>query len=306
MKEAFQKALKDSLKVSWMLIQVYIPLSLLTIFLKQIGFIDFIAPFFAPMMRLIGLPGETAITLIAGFTNNIYAALGTMAAFDLTPRQVTILGIVIGISHNLIVETGVLIKLKMANFRIAFFRIAVGLITGVLINLILPQNIKGVRLSPYYKANDFSWLKSFQKIGITCLQIVVIIFLIMLMYELVMLWKHKGVIKQKFKPISKIIGFSDSAFVPWIIAFIVGIAYSAGILFQLTKNQKLNHRDVCLITTFLCVAHAAVEDTMLFGLLGGNLIWIIATKAIVAFTITRIFATRDIYKKFLWIGLRKE
>lgn len=44
-KDVFLRALRQSLKVSWVLIKIYIPLSLITTFLRQIGLIDWIAPF---------------------------------------------------------------------------------------------------------------------------------------------------------------------------------------------------------------------------------------------------------------------
>lgn len=306
LREAVSRALKEAIKVSWMIIQVYIPLSLVTILLKRVGFIDFIAPFFAPVMRLMGLPGETAITLIAGFTNNVYAALGTMAAFDLTFRQITILGIVIGVSHNLIVETGVLMRLKMANIKIALFRMVMSIITGIIINLIMPKNVGGIILNPYYKVTEFSWLKSFQSIAVTSVQVIVIISIIMLAYETLMLWKYLPLLKKKLRFIPKIVGISERAFAPWFLGYLIGIAYGAGILFRYMKDQKLSHKEVCLITTFLCIAHAAVEDTMLFALVGGNLWWIILTKTAIAIIVTRVLSIGNLYKKFLWMGLLKE
>ena len=66
LKNVISKSFKSSIKVSWYIIKIYIPMSLLTIVLKRLGFIDYIAPFFSPIMKLMGLPGETAITLIAG------------------------------------------------------------------------------------------------------------------------------------------------------------------------------------------------------------------------------------------------
>ena len=305
MREIFLRALKQSFRVSFMIIKIYIPLSLLTIILKRLGVIDFIAPLFAPIMELMGLPGETAITLIAGFTNSVYAALGTMTVFDLTPGQVTILGIVIGIAHNLVVETGVLIKLKMANIRIAFFRIFTAFIVGIVLNLLLPQNISGITLNPYNKAEVevFSWLKSLQGIAITAVQIIVIISVVVIGYEILASRQYPDKLKQKVKLISMAMGFSERALGPWVIGFLVGIAYGAGILFNFAEKHKLTHKDLCLTTIFLCLAHAIIEDPVLFVVLGGNLGWIILTRVLLAVIVVRVLAINGFYKRVLWIGL---
>jgi hypothetical protein len=306
LKEIFLKSVKQSFKTSWMLIKIYIPISLGTIFLKQLGFIDFITPIFAPIMKLMGLPGEAAITLVAGSTNTIYAALATITAFDLTFRQVTILGIVVGLAHNLFVETAILSKLKMANFKIAFFRISIAILTGILMNFVLPDNINGTILTLYTKTPEFSWVLVFKGLLVTSIQIIVILFFITLGYELLILWKYSSLIKQKIKFLPNTIGFSDNAFGPWIVGFFIGIAYGAGMLFNFAEKKNLTHKDVCLVTIFLCLAHAIIEDTMIFVVVGGNFWWIILTRIFMSFFVVKILSLNNFYKKFLWIGLPKE
>lgn len=305
-KEAFAKAFKQSLRVSWTLIKVYIPLALVTTFLKQIGVLDFIAPYLSPFMKFMGLPGEAAITLLVAFTNNVYASIGTMAPLQLTFRQVTILGVMIGLAHTLFIETAVLMKLKMGTLRIAFFRIGLAIFAGVLMNLLLPQNVDGVVLNPYTAAKAFSWLNTLKGMGITCGQIIVYMFIIMLCYEFVMLWKAPKKVQSALHAVPKAIGMSEQAFGPWIVGFFIGITYGAGILFQFAEKHKLSHRDVCLTTIFLVLAHAIIEDTMAFTVLGGNFWYIILIRVFTAFIVTRVLATKNLYRYFLWIGLPKE
>lgn len=289
--------------MSWMLIKIYVPLSLLATLLKQIGILDYVAPFFAPLMKIMGLPGEAAIVLIAGFINSIFAALGIMSALDLSFRQITILGVVIGIAHNLIVETGILTKLKAATIKIFFFRIIIAISTGILMNLFLPKNIPGAVLNPYTNPTVFSWGSYLYKLALNSVQIIFIMFIIMLVYELITLWKHSKSIKAKLKIIPNMIGFSDNAFTAWVVGLFIGIAYGAGILFQLEKKHKLAHKDICLITIFLCLAHAIIEDTMIFTVIGGNFWYIISIRVFMAFAIVKILSINNLYKKFTWIGL---
>ena len=136
--DAFSRAAAPSLKISLLMLKVFIPLSIVTLALKELGILASIAPWFFPFMKYLGLPGEAAVTLLVGFTNNIYAALATMAALDLSARQITILGVVLGIAHSLFVETGILANLEIATLRIALFRIVAGTLSGIVMNVFLP------------------------------------------------------------------------------------------------------------------------------------------------------------------------
>jgi len=303
LKKILKKSAKQSWKVSWMLLKIYIPLSFLTAFLKQIGVLDAIAPYFAPFMKYMGMPGEVSLVLIAGFVNNVFAALAVMSALDLTFRQITILGIVVGLAHNLFVETGVLSKLKMANYKIAFFRIFVAIFTGVLMNLIMPAEINGTIINPYSDLSQFSWLVFSKGLAFTSIQIIIVMFLLTLGYELVALWKYLKVIQEKIKFLPHSIGLSKNALGAWLVGVFIGIAYGAGILFQMAEKNKLTHKDSCLMAVFLCLAHAMIEDTMLYVVVGGNFWWIFLTRFFIAFLVVKLLSINDLYKKFLWIGL---
>ncbi len=304
-KEVISKSFKSSFKVAMMMIKVYIPVFLATTVLKQVGFFHFIAPLFAPLMKLLGLPGEAAIAVILGFMD-MFSGLATVAALGLTFRQVTILGVMIGIAHGLFVETAILMKLKMARLRIAFFRAILAITTGVMMNIFLPDNIKGAILNPYVGAAEFSWITTIKGMMLTCVQIIVVLFLITLAYDLIMLWKGKKMITKRVSFIPRLFGLSENAFVPWVIGLFIGIAYAAGILFQLMEKHKLSHKDTCLTTMFLILSHAIIEDVMLFAVLGGNFWWIFGIRVGLAILIVRILSLGDLYKKMLWVGLPKQ
>jgi hypothetical protein len=264
-----------------------------------------LAPFFAPVMSLIGLPGEAAITLLVGFTNTIYAALATAAAMDLTARQITILGVVLGIAHSLFVETGILANLRMATVGIAVFRIVVALVAGMIMNLVMPD-IRGTFIHHAAATAAFTWPDALIQVGITSLQIVGIIFTITFGYELVSLWKGGDKFRERFRFLTAGVGISGKAIAPWLVGVIVGITYGAALLYQFNEKQGMGHKDACLITVFLCLAHAMIEDTLLFAVVGGNLFWIFMARMVIAVLIVRVLATGNLYTKFLWIGLPKE
>jgi len=303
---SFSRAVPPTLKVSGMMLKVFIPLSLLTVVLREAGLLTLIAPLFAPLTALLGLPGEAAITLLAGFTNTIYAALATAAALDLSSRQVTILGVVLGIAHSLFVETGILTNLRIATVRIALFRIVIGLTSGALMHAFMPAEVSGVILQPHISNGPFSWWGALLQTGITSLQIVLIIFTITFCYELLAGRRHADAVRNRLSVLATSIGMTNRALAPWLVGVFVGITYGAAMLYQFVENRQLNHKDACLVTVFLCLAHAIIEDTMLFVVVGGNFWWILLTRVIMAIAVVRLLAVDNLYRRMLWIGLPKE
>ena len=306
MGDVLAKGMRRSLEVSWLMLKIYVPVSLLTVVMKQWGVLDFIVPFFTPFMGLMGLPGEAAITVVAGFVNTIYAALATISAFDLTARQITVLGVVLGLSHSLFVETAILTKLRMATVRIALFRMAAAFLAGMLMNAILPQKLGGT-VTPYKSGGEaFSWLLTIQNIALTSFRIVIIITLLMVLHEMAARWKHSAAIKAKLQLLPKAVGMSEKVFAPWMVGFFIGITYGAAVLLQLVKDHQLSHKDACLITIFLCLAHAIIEDTVIFAIVGGNFWWVIVSRVSMAVLTVRLLSLGDLYRRFLWVGLPRK
>lgn len=303
---AFRKAFKQALKVSWILLKIYIPVSLLTAILDRVGFLDFIAPYFEPLMKLLGLPGEAALVFLVAWINNLFAAIAAASVLDLSVRQITLIAIVTGFAHNLIVETGILMKLKMGRPVIALTRIVFSLFAGMFLHRIMPQTLQGNALTHYETAAAFSWPELFLKIFVTAGEILLMMFLIMLLYELVLLWKQRRKIRDAFSGITSFFGMSPSAMGPWLVGTFIGIAYGAGILFSLNKKQVLTHKDNCMLTLSMCLLHAVVEDTVIFAAIGANVFWILGFRILAMFLILSIIAQGKLYRKLTWIGLPKE
>lgn len=307
MKQIIFQAAKASFKVSWLLIKVYVPLSLLSAFLRQIGFFDWLSPYLSPIMRFIGLPGKASLTLIASFLGNVYAGIATIPSLNLDAREITILGIVIGFSHNLLVETGILIKLRFANVRIAFFRISLGLFAGFLANLILPENIHGVVLNPFFKStSQVDWYKVTMGMLTTIVQILVLVFVIQVAYETLKRWTFVQKVKPAFHSFGRFFGISGGGVVPWLTGFFFGIVYGSGIMFQFVKNGLIKHKDASLITVFLVLAHAIIEDSLVFALVGGSFWIILLTRISIAFVVLKILSIGNTFKQLYKIGAVKE
>ncbi len=127
----------SGLHTFWMLTKVMIPAYGVTLALERLGVIARLAGVARPLMQSLGLPGDAAVPLVVGYVLNIYAAVGSMQALDLTARQMTVLAIAILIGHNLVVEGAVLHKAGMNGFAFGALRIVSGLVAAMVANLLM-------------------------------------------------------------------------------------------------------------------------------------------------------------------------
>ncbi|MBM7622725.1 hypothetical protein [Sporohalobacter salinus] len=64
-------------------------------------------------MKQLGLSGEAILALLSGYLINNYAALGVVSSFDFSVREITILGVMLGVSHSLIIEAAIIKRIKV-------------------------------------------------------------------------------------------------------------------------------------------------------------------------------------------------
>lgn len=127
----------SGLQTFWDLAKVMIPAYGITLALEKLGVIGWLADAARPVMQALGLPGDAAVPLVVGYVLNIYAAVGSMQALDLSSRQVTVLAVAILIGHNLVVEGAVLHKAGMNGFAFGALRVVAGLAAAAVANLLI-------------------------------------------------------------------------------------------------------------------------------------------------------------------------
>lgn len=128
--------LQKGISISFKIVVFTIPFYILVDVLHQMGTIEKIGSIFTPVMKLVGLPGDAAIVLVTGFFINLYAAIAVMVPLGLSVKQITILGLMLGIAHNLVIETIILSKTGAKAYIIVVTRLFVSLFAGATINLL--------------------------------------------------------------------------------------------------------------------------------------------------------------------------
>ncbi len=134
--EPIKTGFLKSLKLLLLLIKILVPVSCLVALLDHFGILHMFASFFSPAMSLFGLPGEATIILLLGFFVNLLAALGAMAAITLTPLQITTIAVMIGICHELPVESVICKYTGLKIATSATIRLFASALAGMLLNLI--------------------------------------------------------------------------------------------------------------------------------------------------------------------------
>lgn len=130
--DTFKRGFFNGIRTLLDLLKILVPVYVIVQILSISGIINKIAVIFEPVMSLFGLPGESSLVLIFGWFSGNYAALGALAAVNLTGIQITTIAIMLSIAHNLITEGAVVKKLGVSTFASVSLRIIFSLIMGFL------------------------------------------------------------------------------------------------------------------------------------------------------------------------------
>ena len=138
---AVRKVLPSTLKTALWMIKITVGVSFAIMLLGYFGFIDWLSAVLSPLFVHFGLPGEAALAYVSGYFVNMYSAVTAAVALDLDARAVTILGVMVLCSHNMIVETAVQKKTGSPALLMVLVRTLSGIILAYVLNLLLPETV---------------------------------------------------------------------------------------------------------------------------------------------------------------------
>lgn len=135
--ETFHRGLMKGLITTWELGKVVVPVYILVTFLKHTPVLDWIAAICAPAVSCLGLPGEASLALVLGNVLNIYAAIGVITTLALTHKQITILAVMLLLSHSIFIETAVSRRIGINPWFVALTRLGLSVAAGLILNIII-------------------------------------------------------------------------------------------------------------------------------------------------------------------------
>ena len=283
------KSTKDALPIIILILKLVIPFYILGNLLIYFELLPIIAAWFEPLTKILDLPSSTSIALAAGIFINLYAAIAFAAPLGLSGYEWTILGIFLGVAHNMIVECLIIKKLGIALWYSVPLRIIIAYI-AVLPVLFMPKSwfrsepllLMNFEQKSYDNLNDLI-LSSLYEASILAIQVVFLVWLIIIAIDFVK--NTQWMISYQKKV--------DSAF-SIFVGLILGLTYGSGILIKEAKAGHMAKSQIFFVATFLMICHAVIEDPMLFVIMGASF-WVLIINRLVLAVIVSFIAVK-IYK----------
>ena len=131
------------MRMLWFLAKIIIPLSCLVQLLEYFAVLELAAAFSSPITSWFGLPGEAVLPLLLGFWINFYASVGVINSNALDPQQITIIGLMLGICHELPIEAAICRTTGLKIYQSILLRLTTALCAGFLLHLLYTVVIGG-------------------------------------------------------------------------------------------------------------------------------------------------------------------
>ena len=284
------------LKTTWSLGKVIFPITLIVVMLQYTPVLPWVMEKISPFMKLLGLSGDAAIPLVLGNFLNLYAGIGGILSLDLTVKEVFIVAVMLSFSHNLLIESTVAAKVGVKIWLIVAVRIALALISAIVINLVWSGGSEMARygMMPPQQAEPNGWgeilLLGLEKAGFGVLQLALIVIPLMMVIQVMKDLKWMEVFSRWMSPATRALGMNENTSTTMVAGLVIGLAYGAGVMIQAVKEDGVSKKDVTIAFIFLVACHAVVEDTLIFIPLGIPVLPLLLIRLVTAIILTMVVA----------------
>jgi spore maturation protein SpmB len=281
-------------RISLELYKIMIPIIIAVKILQELGLIAWLALPLAPVMHLVGLPGEMGLVWATALVNNIYGSMIVFVSLagqhDLTVAQVTVLGVMILIAHGLPVELQIVRKSGPRMGFQALLRIGGALLLGWMLSKLYAwggwlQEPNVILWQPEPESeNLLAW-------GLGQTQNLAMVFVIILALTLIMrvftAIGLTGLCVRLLAPVLRLLGIGPAAGTLTIVGMVMGLAYGGGMIMHEAHSGKVGSKDIFSSLSLMGLSHSVFEDTLLMIVIGGHvsgLLWarIIFTLVVIA------------------------
>jgi hypothetical protein len=272
---SLKKGLQVGIKTTWTLGKIIFPVTLIVALLQYSPILPWVIEKIAPMMKLFGLSGDAAIPLVIGNFLNLYAAIGAILTLDFSVKEVFILAVMLSFSHNLIVESGVAMKVGVKLWIVLVTRLGLAFTSAIVINLVWQGGSEKAQYGLIQAQSDEQVsgigaiiLSAIEKAGLGILQLALIVIPLMIVIQILkdLQWLKK--FSQGMSPVTKSLGMHENTSTTMAAGLLFGLAYGAGVVIQAVEEDGVSKKDITLAFLFLMSCHAVVEDTLIFIPLG--------------------------------------
>ena len=303
---------RSSLEITYELFIIMIPTLIIVKILDELGFVEILNKFCAPLMFLLGLPEAISLVFTTSLLTSPYAGLivfsGLPADMPFTAAQASVLGLLILFTHSLPIEVIICRKAGVRARAMIFIRLGLGILSCYFLNLFFQftgyMNYPATILLPSLESAPdlFSWGLSQLK-GLGMIFVIIIALVIILDFL-----KYIGVerlIEKALKPFLNFLGVGEKASTIAIVGVTLGIGFGAGLLIKEVKTGKLHYKDVFGVLVLVGMLHSIIEDTAVISLIGSNIIITLFLRAVLTLCIVYVFMrlgaklTQEFWQKHL-------
>jgi hypothetical protein len=288
----FTQSINTSIKI----FKIMIPISILVKILQETGLIVYIGKALAPLMSVIGLPGEMGLVWASAMIGNIYAGIITYFSMgiDLTVAQITVLTTIILIAHTLPVELAITHKAGVKAVAAFLFRFILGFVAGIVLYQVyhifnlyqhIPVGIEKI-VSVSEKATLGSWaLGELKNYAIVFSYITGLIIIIDILKRIGVI----EVINKWFYPVLRFLGIGKEVIPITVIGMTLGLAYGGGLIINEVQQTKLQQRNVLYALLLMSLSHSVIEDSLLMIAIGASVSGVLIFRFIFTLIILYFF-----------------
>ncbi|MDG5471656.1 nucleoside recognition domain-containing protein [Jeotgalibacillus sp. ET6] len=274
-KQTFVDGLKAGLQTTWTLGKIIFPVTFIVMLLQYTPVLPWITELIAPFMGLFGLSGEAAVPLVLGNFLNLYAGIAGILTLEMTVKEVFIIAVMLSFSHNLLIETGVALKVGVKLWVVLVVRLGLAFVSAIVINLVWSggQEIAQYGMVPAQSGAEVSgWgsivFMALEKAAFGVLQLAIIVIPLMIVIQIMRDLKWLDVFSRWMAPVTRGLGMKENTSMTLVAGLTIGLAYGAGVMIKAVQEDGVSKKDATLAFIFLVACHAVVEDTLIFIPLG--------------------------------------
>lgn len=266
--------LKKAIKSSWIIIKLVIPFSIASDILQYYGIIESISFIFEPFTNSLNLPSGAALSFASVIFFNLYAGIAVASTLGLSAYEWTIVGTFMAICHSLPLETAVLKKVGMSITIHWLSRLILGYLGALIAMYITPNSLviiqENINLSNSINIPFVDYLQnSIYNSCILALKVIFLVVSLVILFELIKKMSFFNNLLNKHAYLSSL-----------TIGGLLGVTYGAGILLQ--EIQQVKQKAKVLLLVFLMLAHGIVEETLIFGFVGADILIIFSIRILIA------------------------
>ncbi len=278
MQQFFIESFQQGLRIYWQVLKISFPILVVVKWLQdEFGFVSLFGTLLEPLMHSLNLPGEAGLVWATAIFLQLYAAIliavSLWDVMELSVAQASVLGLLLLVAHNLLVEGRIVQRAGVRLIHGWLFRLGFGWLFAWLAAAIyaaggwLQQpavHLLGEVLVPsgwdeWFLYQLDIWLKI---AGVIWVMVVVVNAL-----------KVSGIERHIIAilvPILKPFGIGKEAVTVTVVGALLGIAYGGGMLIEQAKQGHIPKKDLLCSLLLLCLLHAVIEDTILMFLIGAD------------------------------------